>query len=338
VESDQAFKEKPTLNGDNAFLVTKETSGEADYYNEYGEFEDKEQKVYKGTAIFTINKGNLDDSIPTKQSSNPKDPKGEKHLQGQKIEIEGLPNQFLLNLHVNNLGDEEKGIAGSWSFSIPIKSEKAKKNAKEITVMKSFTEIDDSIKIEKVIITPIRIYVQSTTKDSNDDINYVVVDDKGNSLKTLGGSIAGYYDGEQRNLASFENKNMDVQSLSIIPYLYSKSNSENRKREKVILHRQGETVVPLDSKGRFFTITKAVERQGKTYVYYQSQYPVGTSLPFILVDQNGREYIRNMEESIISDANKESILIYDEYLLEKDLEVINPNTIYYEEKIEINIE
>ncbi|WP_141434430.1 DUF4179 domain-containing protein [Bacillus sp. 03113] len=331
VNSSKAFQEKPSILPNNAIIKANGSETNITSDTEYGQFIDNQKKTYTGVAVFSLNKGSFE-SINSENINNDQYYYDEKALQGQQIDIANLPDKFDLEFDINQLGREEEKIEGKWSFKLPIESEKAKGNVKEVVVDADFSKIGPDIAVEKAVVTPIRIYLQSTASDKDSFLDYLIKDDKGETKKWLGGSVAGHYIGKERSISNFENNNTAVNSISIIPYRLNKS----YKMEGVTLNKIGSTKLPIDN-NKILTITNVVEKEGKTYFYYQSDYPLSDYLPFTLKDSEGKEYIRNLEESKELQQDKESVLVFDGILLDKNLTVYNPNTYYYDYELTVNL-
>lgn len=325
VHSEKSFTEEPFIIP-NGSITSGNLELNASASNEEGTFTDKQKKHYQGVAIFYLNKGSFQDL----GSSNSEYAYGETALKGQQIDLQAIPERFTLGFHLDNLGSEEV-MKGNWNFSIPIESEKAKGNVKEVSIDEDLAGIGAKIGVEKLIITPIRTYLQSKMTDENSYIDYLISDDKGNVLRYVGGSVQGHYIGEERLISYYETNSTAINWYSIIPYEYSKTRGEG-----VTLNKTGETLLPID-KNEFLTITKTVVENGKTYMYYQSDVPVSNYLPFTLIDETGFEYMRDLEESKM-EQGKVSFLVFDGDLLNKKLKVYNPNTYYYDKEFTVNIQ
>lgn len=325
VHSEKSFTEEPFIIP-NGSITSGNLELNASASNEEGTFTDKQKKHYQGVAIFYLNKGSFQDL----GSSNSEYAYGETALKGQQIDLQAIPERFTLGFHLDNLGSEEV-MKGNWNFSIPIESEKAKGNVKEVSIDEDLAGIGAKIGVEKLIITPIRTYLQSKMTDENSYIDYLISDDKGNVLRYVGGSVQGHYIGEERLISYYETNSTAINWYSIIPYEYSKTRGEG-----ITLNKTGETLLPID-KNEFLTITKTVVENGKTYMYYQSDVPVSNYLPFTLIDETGFEYMRDLEESKM-EQGKVSFLVFDGDLLNKKLKVYNPNTYYYDKEFTVNIQ
>jgi hypothetical protein len=169
--------------------------------------------------------------------------------------------------------------------------------------------------------------LQGTASNENIFFNYIVVNDKKDILKNLGGESV-QYDKDVRYIGSFDNANMDNKTLTIIPYNYY----QGKKNSGVPLNLNGETKISLGS-NKQLTITKAEEKDGKTYIYYKTQVPVNEGLPFHLVDDQGVEYMKHESMHV----GEEDVLLYDTLLLSKNLKVVNNTTIFYDNSFTVDI-
>ncbi|RDI45735.1 DUF4179 domain-containing protein [Falsibacillus pallidus] len=330
LESNKPLNEKPSMNTDKTTLSGKGVDGKPDEQREYGEFTDKLHKKYNGVILFTLKSGNFTSDF----NSNGRIDLGEKMLNDQQINVNHIPDKFSLNLELKNIHEEASD--SDWSMTIPITSEKAKGNVKEININKNISAIPGT-KVEKIILTPIRLYIQSIVNEDSAFLDYLVVDDQGKSLTWLGGQSAGHYKGKQRVLSYYANDDVNLKNLTLIPFKLNKSVNENQSNAQSIeLNSNRKTIIPLDSK-RNITITKALEKDGKTYLYYESPYPINHYLPFVLIDKNQKVLIRDLEESISASKENQSVLVYNQPLLNKDIKVQNVNTIYYDKAYKVTL-
>jgi hypothetical protein len=194
-------------------------------------------------------------------------------------------------------------------------------------VNKDLSNLFPKTRLEKVIVTPIRVYLQGTASNENIFFNYFVVNDKKDILKGVGGETV-QYDKHVRYIGSFDNTNFDSKTITIIPYNYE----QGKKNNLVPLNLYGETKVPLGA-NRQLIITKAEEKDGKTYIHYKTESPVDEFLPFHIVDENGVEHMKHEYMHIGS----EDILVYDNLPLNKNLKVVNNTTIYYDNSFTVDI-
>jgi N-acetylmuramoyl-L-alanine amidase CwlA len=162
------------------------------------------------------------------------------------------------------------------------------------------------------------------------------VDNNGETRKWLGGQAREYITGKMASQSYFENAGSVPKSITVIPYRLDKLHSGFVMKSSVRLNKEGTTTVPLNQ-DKNLTITKVFEKDGKTYLYYISDYPVNDYLPILLVDEDGIMHNRVLNESIKSPKGKESVLVFNESLLNKELKVFNPNTVYYDQAFTIEI-
>lgn len=336
VESDKPLKEAPRICSDGLITVGEKTGilylnknkSIASFSNEYGEFKEGNTE-YSGAVTFKV----ASDSFETDKKLK----KFEEFIDDHKIDTAKIPDKYNLSLNIDKLGGEDKKILGKWNFNLPIVSEKAKGNVKEIEINKNFGGTISNTRLEKIIMTPIRLYIQGVT--DNDIMQFILVNDKGETLKFTGGETMGFLPGDKgtstnmnRYIHGYEKIDKNTKSITVIPCTMK----NNDKFPKIQLNLKGETKVPV-APNKYLTITKAEEKDGKTYVYYKSQYPINNYLPFYLVDDANNLYVRDIDKSITNNKNGESVLIYNEPLLNKNLKVLNDSVMYYEEAITIPI-
>ncbi|WP_027622970.1 DUF4179 domain-containing protein [Clostridium lundense] len=336
VESDKPLKEAPRICSDGLITVGEKTGilslnknkSIASFSNEYGEFKEGNTE-YSGAVTFKV----ASDSFETDKKLK----KLEEVIDDHKIDPAKIPDKYNLSLNIDKLGGEDKKILGKWSFNLPIASEKAKGNVKEIEINKNFGGTISNTRLEKIIITPIRLYIQGVM--DNDIMQFILVNDKGETLKPTGGETMGFLPGNKgsstnmnRYIHGYEKIDKNTKHITVIPCAMKNSD----KFPKIPLKLKGETKVPI-APNKYLIITKVEERNGKTYVYYKSQYPINDYLPFYLVDDFNNLYVRDIDKSITNNKHSESVLIYNEPLLDKNLKVLNDSIIYYDNAITVQL-
>lgn len=278
VESKKPFKEKPSISDPKGSIIADNNEGYAEWNNEYGEFKDKDHKVYSGALTYTLDKGSFD--VNKLNSSKKKE-----MLKSHQIDASNIPDKMTLALDIDTLGGmKEDSLHGHWNFKLNIESEKAKGNIKEIEV-NHLSSLYPNTKLEKVIITPIETYLQGTLTDKNGYFDYIVANDKNETLKWTGGSVL-TVDQDARLISYYEGIKKDTTSLTVIPYKTDKTDAGYPAKAGVPLNLKGETKVPLDA-NKNLTITRVEEKAGKTYIYYETKVPINEYLPFGLVDSQG---------------------------------------------------
>ncbi|MDF2884439.1 MAG: hypothetical protein K0R54_5006 [Clostridiaceae bacterium] len=331
VESNKPLTEKPSIrnNSTKALIYSGSNKGltslfrnksNVSFSSEYGEFTGNDKKSYSGVILYRIAGNNFDSnekSIDIK----------EKVIDSLQISREKIPDKFTLDIDISKVGN----IQGNWDFNLTVENKKTKENIKEIVVNKDLSSLFPNTKLEKVIVTPISVYLQGTVSRENTFFDYIAVNDKNNILNHLGGEVA-QYESYGKYIGSFRNADMNSKSITIIPYNYF----QGKKNEGITLNLKGETRIPLGSNKQLI-ITKAEEKDGKTYVHFKSQFPINEYLPFYLVDEQGKTYMRNIDESVSGTKSNESVLVFDETLLNKRIKVINNTTIYYDQAFTIGI-
>jgi hypothetical protein len=317
VEGQKTFQTKPYLFTD--ALINNKNQGWVSSNNEFGEFKDKEHKMYEGTTRFLI----------TPETLNWRD-------EDRNVNVSGLPGKFNLLLNVDRLGGLEGPYHGEWDFELPIKTEKAKSYVNDISVNKDLSAIQPQSKLENVTITPLRILLEGETGGSNSSLDFIVLDQNGETIKWVSGEAKENASGNMSIRSYYENTGNLRDSITVIPFKANKSHSGYDVSNGSLLNKKGVTTIPLDNQ-RNLTITKTIEKGNKTYLYFSSEYPINQYLPMFLVDEDGKEYFRNLEESQIAPKGKESVLVFDGHILNKDLKVVNPNKVYYDEAFKVKI-
>ncbi|WNB91109.1 DUF4179 domain-containing protein [Bacillus sp. NEB1478] len=317
VEGQDAFQTKPYLFTD-AFINNKK-QGWVSSSNEFGEFKDKEHKMYEGTTRFLI----------TPETLNWRD-------EDANVNVSRLPEKFTLLLQLDRLGGIDGPFHGKWNFELPIKTEKVKSYTNEFSVNKALPFIDSQTKLEEVTVTPLRILLEGEVSTSNPMLNFIVVDHNGETIKWVSGDTKESASGTMSVRSYYENTGNLHDSITVIPFNVNKSHSGYDISNGTLLNIKGATTIPLDNQ-RNLTITKTIEQGNKTYVYFSSEYPINQYLPMFLVDEDGKEYFRNLEESKIAPKGKESVLVFDGHILNKELKVVNPNKVYYDEAFKVKI-
>lgn len=344
IEGNKPFDEKPRLGA-----IKKEKGGETvglgalvelgdkksapKFDGGYGEFKDKDKRVYSGAVIFTISSDNFYSDKELKEM-------GVKNvvkvMQEKYIDVARIPDGFNLKLYIDGLSEEnsdgnlKKNISGEWNFNLSVECKKAKDNIKEISVNKNFSDILPNSKLNKIVVTPISVYLERTDAELKDGwfVDYILLNDKGEKLNPEDID----YEKQAVSTGKLENSLNRTKYIKAIPYVYF----QNRQNPGITLNKTGETKVPIGS-NKYLTITKVEEKAGKTYIYYKSDDFIDGFLPFFFKDNSGEEYMRNMDESVIDSSGKEGFEVYDESLLNKNLKVINDTVIYYDKEFTINL-
>lgn len=344
IEGNKAFDEKPGLGA-----IKKEKGGETvglDALVElgdkksipmvdsrYGEFKDKDKKVYSGAIVFTISSDSFysDKELKEMGVRNVVKIRNEKYIDAARI-----PDKFNFNLDIKGLneansdGDLKKNIDGEWKFNLDVECKKAKSNIKEISVNKNFSDILPNSSLSKIVVTPISVYLERTDAELKEGwfVDYILLNDKGERLNPEDID----YEKQAVSTGKLENSLNNTKYIKAIPYVYF----QNRQNQGINLNKTGETKVPIGS-NKYLTITKLEEKAGKTYIYYKSDDFIDGFLPFFFKDDSENMYMRNMDESVIAPSGKEGFEVYDEPLLSKNLKVINNTVIYYDKEFTIDL-
>lgn len=344
IEGNKPFDEKPGLGA-----IKKEKGGETvglgalvELGNKksipmvdsgYGEFKDKDKKVYSGAIVFTISSDSFysDKELKEMGVKNVIKVRNEKYIDAARI-----PDKFNLNLDIKGLneassnGDLKKNIEGEWNFNLNVECKKAKDNIKEISVNKNFSDILPNSKLNKIVVTPISVYLERTDAELKNGwfVDYILLNDKGERLNPEDVD----YEKQAVSTGKLENSLNRTKYIKAIPYVYF----QNRQNSGINLNKTGETKVPIGS-DKYLTITKLEEKNGKTYIHYKSDDFIDGFLPFFFKDDSENMYMRNIDESVISPSGKEGFEVYDEPLLNKNLKVINNTVIYYDKEFTIDL-
>ncbi|MED0982391.1 hypothetical protein [Bacillus paramycoides] len=103
----------------------------------------------------------------------------EEQENGNRIQVSNIANNFTLSLNVDRLGGREGKTQGKSNFDLPVQSIPAKQSEKEVNVNKDLSAIRANARLEKVVVTPLRIYLQGTASEKGGPFDYLVLDDKG---------------------------------------------------------------------------------------------------------------------------------------------------------------
>ncbi|SDC40758.1 protein of unknown function [Terribacillus halophilus] len=331
-ESEQPFSVTPSLFPEEAKIVYDDFESSISPSNETGEFLDKNKKAYDGMVAFPLNTETFtvsDDDIHIDRDAS--------LVEGNQINISDLPKQFELQMKATSLGQEEAAqIKGEWQFAIRVDTKKAANNSKTVEVHKNLPELGTDVKVEKLVITPIRIHLQGVQHEESGKIEYLLEDNHGESKHWLSGSVGVGKNGTERMLSDFENNNPLMGSLKITPYKMD-MNVKLTAENSTVFQPNGETKLPI-SESHDITISKVEVKDGKTYISYQADVPVNEYLPFILKDKNGEDHIRILEESVGSHANKDAIAVLEGNLLDGEYTIYNPNTYYFDEAFTVDLD
>ena len=329
-ESEKPFTQIPRLFPNETKIVADEKEAYISPTNEEGEYLDNHKKIYNGLVVFPMNEG----SNPLAEKSN--DNSANRLVEENQINISNLPEEFGLEMNIDELGmGEEKGIKGEWKFSLQVKTQKAKNNSSTLDIKKSLPKLGPNVMVEKVIVTPIRIYLQGLQNEESGILDYLIEDEQGERKNWLSSSIGVGENGTERMLSTFENKNPLLNSLKIIPYIYHKE-VELTADNSTEFQPTEETKLPI-SKDHFVTITHVEVKDGKTYLSYKSDVPVNEYMPFIIKDSNGKEYMRNLNDNVPSTADSDAIAVMDGNLLDGKFTIYSPNTYYYNQAFTVEL-
>ncbi|ENQ3105487.1 DUF4179 domain-containing protein [Bacillus cereus] len=310
VEGSKPFDEAPKIETDNSYIVVSKGKNFVSQKQEYGEFKDKDHKVYSGAMTFDFNNSSFNPDLQEKED-------------GNRIKVSDIANNFTFSLNIDRLGGREGKTHGKWDFDLPVQSAPAKQSEKEIIVNKDLSALHPKAKLEKVVVTPLRIYLQGSAEEENGgSFEYLVLDDKGEVLQPM--------EIQMNFTAAFETTSRDTKSITVIPYLYNKKHSGYDTKNKIPVNKAGETKVPLSSNEEM-TITRIEEKAGETYVYYKTTKPISNKWPFFLVDEDGNKEFGNQEKRISTVKGQESVEVFRTTFGDKKLFIVNPNIVYYDQ-------
>lgn len=308
---------------------------------ERGEFLDS-NKIYIGNIRYSVN----DLSVPKEIQ--------EEENYGGYVEI---PDEFLLSLEINEIGDiqETNIVKGSWNFDIPVSNEKLRGGIKEANINIDLGDIFEGAIVNKLVVTPINTLIQGEIKEKNASISgFMVFDDKGRYIQPKSGQGRGHEEnGEYKYYFSHNFKEIyeGTKSLMFIPYdndilIREWENSEKSKDSESggmsytnpelseLLNLQGETKLNSEDGKEYVTITKVEVVEGKTKLYFKSEYGLDAR-PREIVDNNTGEVISYIDEYKMNEGNKSKMYVYEtgEFIMEYDGELTgnNYNVIYYDQ-------
>lgn len=326
VNSNRALEEKPVIQVDNAILRVDNKRSNIATFKEVGEFLDGENKVYNGVTAFILYQNNFVDNNSTTYDY-------QTIMDNFEMNPLNIPEDFAVELNLKQLGGREGKIQGQWNFNLPISSSKVKENSREVVVNKDLSHVFKNTILEKIIITPIGLYLQSTEPE-NSYFGYILVDDKGKTIKDIGGEHRiDIQKNKARLIDRYETINEEVKTITCIPYTRNKS---GKNQQRVAFNLKGETKIPL-APNKEITITKSEEKNGMTYVYYKANAPIYDYFPFYFIDEDENFIGRDKDKSKIGQNGEESIAVFNKPILSKKLQVICDTTIYYDEAFNVDI-
>ncbi|WP_040210426.1 DUF4179 domain-containing protein [Clostridium polynesiense] len=320
VEGDKPFNEKPSIKSE--VILTPGTKkifknkNFASVSHEYGDFIDSSKKIYEGSVSYRV---------PASKINNENKPETIDTVMDKALIASKLPENYKLEMDISELS----GIKGNWDFNLLVNSEKAKNNMYEYAINKDLTFLDYKAKLDNVVITPIKLYLQGSYSTKDSFLDYILINDKNEVLALSGGETV-EYNNDRNYTYAYENFENESEYITVIPYNYY----QQKKLTSIPLNLKGKTSVPLGD-GRELTITKVEEKDNKTYVYYESEHPVNEYLPFYLGDDEGKTYMRDRVESKTAFHLKEKVVVFEGNLLNKNLHVINNTVIHYNNSFKI---
>lgn len=211
----------------------------------------------------------------------------------EEFKIKDIPDEFMLTLEINKISfANEKKIKGNWNFDIPVSRSKMIEDSKEIEINCDLGEVQENLKVEKLILTPINTSIQgsSSYEGRNNFLEFMMIDDLGRILIQKGNESARYQKesefGQYFNY-TFKELYEDTKSVTLVPYITAVSNpsfddSEGNNPEAtkeiigepatlmtVPLNLEGETKLKTKYEEDYGTITKVEILEDKTDIYFK---------------------------------------------------------------------
>lgn len=211
-----------------------------------------------------------------------------------------IPDNLLIDFNIRTLFD---GSKGKWDFKFNVSTDKLKGKIKEAKTSIDLSEIDNSLKINKIIFTPINTALRCTTDNLKkiQAADYMAFDDKGRSLPVK--NVSRLYSDDAGKIYwqhTFKNIYEDTKSVTFIPISFTKEYKEiiERSREdykdhskEVSLNLDGTTIL---SQGIFgeYKISKVEFLEDKTLIHYEcTKYiPAISHAGFMVKDKSGKIY------------------------------------------------
>ncbi|BCZ47653.1 hypothetical protein psyc5s11_37200 [Clostridium gelidum] len=323
-ESEERMEHSPSFDEAELKINGKKTSFAS---GGTGNFID-DNKTYVGMEHYSVVMNNIV----------PEDIQNKKNYGGY-IEI---PDKFILSLNIDKMQYSENNyIKGKWDFNIPVSSEKVNGNVNEQECNIDLSNIGSENHINKIITTPINTEIQGTKtydqENSNEDLYFVVFDDKGRYIESKSSESQGYIDDDGNHIKYFNNRFKEVyddtESLTFIPYKYIFNNDDDTEKEITAkLNLQGETRLYSDDGKEYATITRIETKNGKTKIYYKSKYGVHvapieitnnkTNEKILSIDNSDdRVYRKQEEESTYISNSDEYVITCDKVITEGDYSV-----------------
>jgi len=211
-----------------------------------------------------------------------------------------IPDNLLIDLNIGSLFD---GTNGKWDFKFNISTDKLKGKTKEVKTSIDLSEIDNSLKIDQVIFTPVNTAIRCTTDNLRkiQAASYMAFDDRGRSLP--GKNLSRLYSDAAGKIYwqhTFKNIYEGTKSVTFIPITFTKEYNEKIESSRedykdhskeVSLSLDGTTIL---SQGIFgeYKISKVELFEDKTLIHYEcTKYiPAISHDGFIVKDKSGKIY------------------------------------------------
>jgi len=211
-----------------------------------------------------------------------------------------IPDNLMIDFDIRTLFD---GTKGKWDFKFNVSTDKLKGKIKLVKTSIDLSKIDNSLKVDKVIFTPVNTAIMSTI-DNMKEVQapkYISFDDKGRSLPEK--NVSRLYSGDASKIYwqhTFKNIYEDTKSVTFIPISFTKEYKEiiDSSREdykdhskEVTLNLDGTTIL---SQGVFgeYKISKVEFLEDKTLIHYEcTKYiPAISHAGLMVKDKSGKIY------------------------------------------------
>lgn len=276
IESDKAMKERTLFFANEVTMINGKEVGFSS--SSGGEFLDS-NKVYVGSTKYNVRSSSM---LP-------------QEAREQNASLIDIPDEFIFTLKIRKVEfSDEATIKGKWEFDIPVSNTKLKGETIEKDINVDFSDIQENLKINKLIITPINTAIQGSTSynNGNNNLQFSMWDSNGRYVLPKGAEASGYYNSKQEYSEYFNYKfkelNEETESITIIPYLWIIQNSQNINNEgsneklatkeieskevKLItipLSLDGETNLKTADGEDYGTITKVEVKEDRTYIHFK---------------------------------------------------------------------
>ena len=227
-------------------------------------------------------------------------------------------------MEIDSISIGDSIVKGNWNFDIQVTNELVKGEVDEYKLNESLNSINESVNINKLLITPINTSIQGTyLGEEGIEFEFLVFDDKGRYILPKSGNEFGSRVNNEEYInyfnKQFQEVYEDTESLTFIPYKY-RSNyegvktatfeiKENEDGKEVIirsnsiekgnesfklladLNLNGETELKTIMDDEYGYITKVEVEDGKTKLYIKSDYNIFAAPIAIRDKESGKEIV-----------------------------------------------